>query len=259
MEEPQNFRIQFPVSEEEIRLVWTLFEQSRWKLTEADLGPSPEGEDRQTWTLLVTEEQRDSINFMVEGDVITLHEEEINDQGAVANNEPPQRWKFRVFRLTDDEDQQLLQLLEEKNWQLENFLGRPEQINQERADEGEEYPEVNVPRFILVPPRGEMQECPDCFAKPCVTHPSNQQGWWPVVAALPSPRNNLLRKNLYYKFWNMCYIRGLWADERYIQKKEEVHGEVNIRREIMPDCVCKSVRYWYPNPPNVPYMGHKVR
>ena len=259
MEEPQNIRIQFQATEDDIRLVRMLFEQSGWTLTEVDLGAADEG-DNQLWTLMVTEEQRDSINFMVEGDVITLYEVQIQEEGAAAA-EPPRRWKFRVFRVTDEEDQELLNLLERNNWQLENFVGEPGRIqaDQEAVADGDEYPEINRPCYILVPPREDMQECPDCFARPCVTHPSNQQGWWPLVAAQPAAGNNVHRKDLYYKFWNMCYIRGVWADERYIQKKEEIHGEVNIRREIMPDCVCRQVRFWYPNPPNVPYMGHKIR
>ena len=38
MEEPQNIRIQFQATEDDIRLVRMLFEQSGWTLTEVDLG-----------------------------------------------------------------------------------------------------------------------------------------------------------------------------------------------------------------------------
>ena len=58
MEEPQNIRIQFQATEDDIRLVRMLFEQSGWTLTEVDLGAADEG-DNQLWTLMVTEEQRD--------------------------------------------------------------------------------------------------------------------------------------------------------------------------------------------------------
>ena len=50
--------------------------------------------------------------------------------------------------------------------------------------------------------------------------------------------------------------RGIWGDERYLAKKAAMEG-ANIEREVMPDRVCRWVRYWYPNLPSKPYMGHK--
>ena len=59
------------------------------------------------------------------------------------------------------------------------------------------------------------------------------------------------------------YHRNVWIHQSYIQKKSRALAEdprfkeyVWHRRDIMPDCVLKLVRHWFPNPKNVPYMGH---
>lgn len=61
----------------------------------------------------------------------------------------------------------------------------------------------------------------------------------------------------------MMYHRNVWNHPTYIQKKisalqrdPRYRNFVNHRRDIMPNCVLKCVRGWFPNPENVPYMGH---
>jgi hypothetical protein len=55
----------------------------------------------------------------------------------------------------------------------------------------------------------------------------------------------------------------LWQDPRYVaRKRAALHQDprrrnyVYHRRDLMPKCVLVLVRSWFPNPPNVPYMGH---
>ena len=109
-------------------------------------------------------------------------------------------------------------------------------------------------------------ECRHCFLDPCVTY--NRQSWLPSVPVQPHIRNRALRKTKYKKFWILMQRRGGWNEPRYQRKKErllrrEMHLDDEAwtsygeRRDVMPDCVLDSVREIYPNPPNIPYMGHR--
>lgn len=104
-------------------------------------------------------------------------------------------------------------------------------------------------------------ECSNCFCYPCVTSSPQQ---WLGNGAEPHPRNSGLRKIRYKKFWTLLSRQNVWKNHRYQQKKarlfgrrEEDHGIVWTNREIMPECVLTLVRGLYPNPTDVPYMGHK--
>ena len=53
----------------------------------------------------------------------------------------------------------------------------------------------------------------------------------------------------------MLLNRGVWKDERYMIRKSNAMSLDPLLREyvwhkgeIMPDCVLKLVRTWYPNP-----------
>ena len=105
------------------------------------------------------------------------------------------------------------------------------------------------------------------YLDPCAAE--NRQSWLPVAPVRPHIRNKAIRRTKYRKFWTMIQRRGGWSDPRYIQKKTRLlrrdrnldqsdeswvsYGEV---RDIMPDCVLDAVRNIYPNPPNIPLMGH---
>ena len=111
-------------------------------------------------------------------------------------------------------------------------------------------------------------ECPFCLCAPCIVDPSNMQGWWIREPRLPHSRNSGLRKKKYYNFWANLQNRGAWRDARYLDRKALALGRDPrrkyytwagraSRREMMPDCVIKTVRTWLPNKPGVAYMGHK--
>ena len=60
----------------------------------------------------------------------------------------------------------------------------------------------------------------------------------------------------------MITHRRVWDKPEYKEKRAvsiQLNRDkcVTIYRGIMPDCVLSNVRYWYPNPKDVPYMGHK--
>lgn len=109
----------------------------------------------------------------------------------------------------------------------------------------------------------QADRCPHCLCRPCITSEQFRQLWWPIETVPSSRRNSGLRKALYRKFWTMLYHRGVWADPEYIERKtvalslDPQHSAyVYHRRDIMPKCVVALVRHWYPNPKDVPYMGH---
>jgi hypothetical protein len=109
----------------------------------------------------------------------------------------------------------------------------------------------------------DSDRCPHCLCKPCITDERHRQLWWPEQSYTPRRKNSGLRKRLYQKFWTMMYHRGIWAEEEYLQRKAVALGfdphhnhYVYHKRDIMPACVIKLVRGWYPNPRDIPYMGH---
>lgn len=108
-------------------------------------------------------------------------------------------------------------------------------------------------------------ECRECFCVPCVTnYPQRWLG--PGQAANPRKpeQNSGLRKKIYKKYWKVLKDRYVWMDRRYQNRRARMIKEVRdrgeepvrVEREIIPDCVLEQVRGLYPNPPDMPYMGH---
>ena len=105
------------------------------------------------------------------------------------------------------------------------------------------------------------EECPYCLCGPCITSEENRQLWWETESVPPHAQNRKLRKEAYRKFWTMLLHKGVWNHPDYKAKKQEALAEegrrcVFHRRDILPECVLKTVRGWYPNPPGRNYMGH---
>lgn len=113
-----------------------------------------------------------------------------------------------------------------------------------------------------------LPACGECFLQPCVTH--YRQGWLVKLKAAHA-KNRITRRRMYCKFWSVMDYRGAWQDPRYIAKKRKELQQAGyisestvwqtalgqVQREIMPDCVVTMIRGLYPNPPGVPYTGHK--
>ena len=113
------------------------------------------------------------------------------------------------------------------------------------------------------------QECGFCLCRPCITDQTNRQMWWETESHAADQSNSSLRKPIYKRFWTMLLHRRVWDDPRYKARKQHAlqsdpqrlvtawSGPGVHPRDIMPDCVLKLVRGWFPNPPDRPYMGHK--
>ena len=96
--------------------------------------------------------------------------------------------------------------------------------------------------------------CPHCLMGPCVTvsEVTRLQG-----SCAPDITNHSKRHKDYRRFWKSLKDRGLWQHELYIDRKTSAGlSEVELH-ELMPQCVLDDTRKRYPNPPGVPYMGHK--
>ena len=128
--------------------------------------------------------------------------------------------------------------------------------NVDHVDEEPEDPPI--PRYIDGHP-----ECPFCFCAPCVTSDNFRQSWWPSRNARPSRLNRPARNKVYKRFWSAMYNRGVWKDPQYVAKKlnalqqdRRLKNYVSHRRDIMPNCVVKTVRAWLPKTDNEHYVGH---
>lgn len=121
----------------------------------------------------------------------------------------------------------------------------------------------NAPAEPIIAPVADADKCEHCLCMPCVTNEQNKQQWWIEEPSLPCARNSAQRKEKYKKFWVMLHHRGIWITPEYTARKQEamnrvegLRGLVTHRRDIMPNCVIKLVRFWLPNIPGEPYMGH---
>jgi len=105
--------------------------------------------------------------------------------------------------------------------------------------------------------------CPECFLPLCITK-MRYQSWMPTRNKAPCMENHLDRKEMYGRYWGTLKNEGAFILEAYIQKKRNCLLQLppHLRRrrktvrDILPQCVINRVHKWYPNPENVPYMGH---
>ncbi|CAC5388302.1 unnamed protein product [Mytilus coruscus] len=114
---------------------------------------------------------------------------------------------------------------------------------------------VNEPQGTV----GNQGKCPFCLVGPCVII-SNSSAPWIGPGQLPSPENSGIRKEIYKRFWKIVDNLGVWYTEEYLDRKKNIGGGewvVYHRREIMPKCVLDLARSKYPNPKDIPYIGHQ--
>jgi len=69
--------------------------------------------------------------------------------------------------------------------------------------------------------------------------------------------NHAKRRKEYKWYWRTLKDCGLWENPTYLQRKEDLGCMIDDVREVMPHCVIKDVHNRWPNPPNVPYQGHR--
>ena len=69
--------------------------------------------------------------------------------------------------------------------------------------------------------------------------------------------NHNKRRKDYKWFWRTLKDCSLWENPTYLARKQELGCMIDDVREVMPHCVIKVVRERWPNPPDVPYQGHR--
>ena len=95
--------------------------------------------------------------------------------------------------------------------------------------------------------------CIYCRQTPCVTTDSRQYLGFRAAHV----QNHVRRRKDYKTYWKGLKRCGLWKDPVYLARKVELGDRIDAVRERMPKCVVKDVRSRFPNPPGIPYMGHK--
>ena len=162
------------------------------------------------------------------------------------------------YRLTHEQKHAIKELFTAKGWKYEEIT-----IASENISECNDFdPDKFEPGYVVKKDECAV-ECPFCYCSPCVTHENNRQAWWLHNPQPPNILNSKSRKKCFKSFWTMLYHRRAWLDPRYVNKKQTARG-IDARhnryewhrRDIMPNCVLKLVRTWYPNPKDIPYMGH---
>ena len=156
-----------------------------------------------------------------------------------------------TLKIDKDQELAIRNLFESNGWEFEKEC----EIDQDHSGD------IHTNEIIILP-KDERIKCLYCFCQPCVTDETFRQLWWCDNPEPPGPSNSSIRKDMYKRFWVMLSHRGAWSTDEYIQKRTNAlesirNNNIVVRREIMPDCVLKMVRGWYPNPPNMAYMGHK--
>jgi len=132
------------------------------------------------------------------------------------------------------------------------------------ADQEDQPPQAAA----LIPQEEGEAECHYCFCRPCITSPEPM--WLREQAACPE--NAAIRRKMYKNFWGVMsnLMPSPWHDPRYLARKQARMAQdaalaparrrlvmAGSVREVMPKCVLRLVRRKYPNPPGVPYMGHR--
>ena len=164
--------------------------------------------------------------------------------------------------VTEEQRKAIMELYSQNNWDLNEMSeSTRSQCNHQNCHAQVQENSLNPEPLIKMDPSDE--KCPHCLCRPCIISEQFRQSWWASQNERPRIQNSGLRKTAYRKFWTMMYHRGVWNCQEYMDRKVSAFGldpqrtkYVYHKRDIMPDCVLKVVRTWYPNPTNRPYMGH---
>ena len=95
--------------------------------------------------------------------------------------------------------------------------------------------------------------CNFCLQTPCIS----VSAFKPMGCGAARITNHTKRRKDYKWFCRTLKDCGLWENPTYLARKEELGCMIDDVREVMPHCVVKDVRNRWPNPPYVPYQGHR--
>lgn len=121
------------------------------------------------------------------------------------------------------------------------------------------FPRRNEPVAICdescraAPPQVPESICDFCLRAPCIT----SSDFKPKGRCGARFGNHMKRRIDYKWYWKTLKDNGLWDNPTYLDRKQELGCLIDDVREVMPHCVIKDVRDRWPNPPNVPYQGHR--
>lgn len=176
-----------------------------------------------------------------------------------------------LMQLSDDQIENIRGIFHHFDWDFDSAVisdssllvdAETQTDSQDHAEEiNDNNEEVN--QHFRIQQDHNSTECIYCYCRPCITDEVNRQLWWETDTHPKHRRNRNLRKEIYKRFWTMMYHRDVWNHPCYVHKQRRALEQdprfrnlVWHRRDIMPDCVIKCVRGWFPNPDNIPYMGH---
>jgi len=164
-----------------------------------------------------------------------------------------------TIEVTPEQKETINQLFNHYNWEYKELHTQSQSTEISATSPSP----LDVEQFTVVQ-NEDAEECQHCFCRPCMTDDSNRQMWWESENAAPHRRNHFLRKDKYKRFWTNLYHRQVWKDPRYLSRKRKALSQdpkrkqcVYHKRDLMPQCIVKLVREWFPNLPNVPYIGHR--
>ena len=98
-----------------------------------------------------------------------------------------------------------------------------------------------------------LQSCEFCLQRGCIT----SSAFKPQGRGDARITNHVKRRKDYKWYWRTLKVCGLWENSIYLERKEELGCLIDDVREVMPHCLVKDVRRRWPNPPHVPYQGHR--
>ena len=99
----------------------------------------------------------------------------------------------------------------------------------------------------------DVPACDFCLQTGCIT----LSAFKPVGRGDARTTNHNKRRKDYKWFWRTLKDCGLWENPTYLARKQELGCMIDDVREVMPHCVIKDFCERWPNPPNVPYQGHR--
>lgn len=109
------------------------------------------------------------------------------------------------------------------------------------------------PEAVPEEPAETATACEICLQGRCITFsPFKPQGRSDARVT-----NHTKRRKDYKWYWRTLKDCGLWENSTCLERKEEFVCLVDDVREVMPHRVIKDARSRWPNPPHVPYQGHR--
>ena len=136
-----------------------------------------------------------------------------------------------TLQLSDDQLDNLRGVLNHFGWDLDSVIVNennssvdaetqtdtctPGVTNDEASESNEDYEPFRIQQDQ------NIDECPHCFCRPCITNEVNKQQWWEDEPHPGHVRNKSLRKETFKRFWTMMFTEMCGATLAIFRKKSE--------------------------------------